>query len=40
MPTTLYLTVDLHAHRWFDSKAKDAGIWLCIPAAYLPPSLR
>ncbi|WP_133512016.1 hypothetical protein [Candidatus Thiosymbion oneisti] len=30
MSTTLYLTVDLHAHRWFDSQADDAAIWLCI----------
>ncbi len=30
MPTPLYLTVDLHAHRWFEPDAADAGIWLCL----------
>lgn len=30
MPTPLYLTVDLHAHRWFERDAADAAIWLCL----------
>ena len=30
MTRSLYITLDLHAHRWLEPDADDAAIWLCL----------